>query len=236
MLPHNKIIKTTVKEFLKPENLFQIGSSRSWIDDKGYYFIIVEFATNGYSKGTSLNAGVSFLWESTESLNEMLSYNYGCDVSTGAGYVEYKNDDEAFQIGIEKLAKRALEEVDEYRKFSDMDYAKSCLQEQVNKLPEHRRFWELYHLAMLCFMKGDFEEGKEVFEHYLQRLKDSFYSGDYYIGWHEQFYNYCSENIQCQLSSKESAQQMVVDMINRRRKSFSEKASYKKLSKELYTL
>ena len=183
-----------------------------------------------------MNAGVSFLWESTESLNEMLSYNYGCDVSTGAGYVEYKNDDEAFQIGIEKLAKRALEEVDEYRKFSDMDYAKFCLQEQVSKLPEYRRFWELYHLAMLCFLKGDFEEGKEVFEHYLQRLKDSFYSGDYYIEWHEQFYNYCSENIQCQLSSKESAQQMVVDMINRRRKSFSEKASYKKLSKELYTL
>ena len=50
MLPHNKIIKTTVKEFLEPENLFQIGSSRSWVDDNGYYFIIVEFATNGYSK------------------------------------------------------------------------------------------------------------------------------------------------------------------------------------------
>ena len=98
MLPHNKIIKTTVKEFLEPENLFQIGSSRSWVDDNGYYFIIVEFATNGYSKGASLNAGVSFLWESTESLNKMLSYNYGCDVSTGVGYVEYKNDDEAFQI------------------------------------------------------------------------------------------------------------------------------------------
>ena len=119
---------------------------------------------------------------------------------------------------------------------SDMEYAKSCLQEQVEKLPEHRRFWELYHLAMLCFMKGDFEEGKEVFEHYLQRLKDSFYSGDYYIEWHEQFYNYCIENNQCLLSSKESAQQLVIDMINRRRKSFCEKASYKKMSKELYTL
>lgn len=72
MLPHNKIIKTTVKEFLEPENLFQIGSSRSWVDDNGYYFIIVEFATNGYSKGASLNAGVSFLWESTESLSRKL--------------------------------------------------------------------------------------------------------------------------------------------------------------------
>ena len=131
MLPHNKIIKTTVKEFLEPENLFQIGSSRSWVDDNGYYFIIVEFATNGYSKGASLNAGVSFLWESTESLNKMLSYNYGCDVSTGVGYVEYKNDDEAFQIVIEKLAKSALKEIDEYRKFSDMEYAKKQIKLSV---------------------------------------------------------------------------------------------------------
>ena len=115
-----------------------------------------------------------------------------------------------------------------------MDYAKSCLQEQVDKLPEYRRFWELYHLAMLCFLKGDFEEGKDIFEHYMQILKDSFYSGDCYIEWHEQFYNHCIENIQCHLSSKESAQQMVVDMINRRRKNFYEKPSYKKMSKEPY--
>ena len=113
--------------------MFQIGSSRSWVDDNGYYFIIVEFATNGYSKGASLNAGVSFLWESTESLNKMLSYNYGCDVSTGVGYVEYKNDDEAFQIVIEKLAKSALKEIDEYRKFSDMEYANPvCRSKLVN--------------------------------------------------------------------------------------------------------
>ena len=77
--------------------------------------ILVEFASSGYSKGASLNAGVSFLWESTESLNEMLSYDYECQVITS--YVEYKNDDEAFQNGIEKLAKKALEKVDEYRKF-----------------------------------------------------------------------------------------------------------------------
>ena len=68
MLPHNKIIKTTVKKFLEPENLFQIGSSRSWLDDQGYYMILVEFASSGYSKGASLDAGVSFLWESKESL------------------------------------------------------------------------------------------------------------------------------------------------------------------------
>lgn len=234
MLPHNKIIKTTVKEFLEPQNLFQVGNSRSWLDDNGYFLVIVDFSSNSYSKGATLDVGISFLWEFTESLNELLSYNYDCQVN--AGYVEYKNDDEVFKAGIEKLAKRALEKVDECRNFSNMGYAKSCLQKQVDNLPEYRRFWELYDLAMLCFLKGDFEEGKEVFEHYLQRLKDSFYSEDYYIEWHEQFYNYCIENIQCHLTSQKVAQQMVVDMINRRRKNFCEKSSYKKMSKEPYLI
>ena len=31
-----------------------------------------------------------FYGESTERLNESLSYNYGCEVITGVGYVEYK--------------------------------------------------------------------------------------------------------------------------------------------------
>ncbi len=82
----------------------------------GTISLSLNLATNGYSKGASLNAESHFM-ESTESLNKMLSYNYGCDVSTGVGYVEYKNDDEAFQIVIEKLAKSALKEIDEYRKI-----------------------------------------------------------------------------------------------------------------------
>ena len=96
--------------------------------------------------------------------------------------------------------------------------------------------YEVCEDCELNLYKFDDEEGKDVFEHYMQILKDSFYSGDCYIEWHEQFYNYCIENIQCHLSSKESAQQMVVDMINRRRKYFYEKPSYKKMSKEPYLI
>lgn len=234
MLPHNKIIKTTAKKFLEPENLFQIGNSRTWLDDCGYYAIVVDFYSRSYVKGAGLDVGVTFLWEFTKSLSETLAYNYYTEVY--AGFIEYKNDDETFQIGIERLAKKALEKINEYRKFSDMDYVKSCLKKEIDKLPEHRQFWEWYNLAMLCFLKGDYEEGKEAFNHYLKILKDSFYAGDYYIEWHEEFYNYCIENIQCNLNSQKSAQQMVVDMINRRRTTFYEKPSYKKMNKDPWTL
>lgn len=52
-------------------------------------------------------------------------------------------------------------------------------------------FWEVYELALLCFLKRDFEEGKEYFDRFLQRLKASFYAGELYIGWREEFYNHC---------------------------------------------
>lgn len=234
MLPHNKIIKTTAKKFFEPENIFQVGNSRSWLDDNGYYAIIVEFQSGSYTKSASLNTGVTFLWESTKALSETLAYNYGCDVN--AGFVKYENDDETFRIGVERLAKIALEKVNEYRRFSDMDYAKSCLQKEIDKLPENRQFWEWYHLAMLCFLKGDYEEGKGAFERYLERLKDNFYAGDCYIEWREEFYNYCVENIRCHLTSRESAQQMVIDMINRRRNTLCTKRSYEKMRKEPWGL
>ncbi|MFR5555744.1 MAG: hypothetical protein ACLTKE_02030 [Coprococcus sp.] len=95
----------------------------------------------------------------------------------------------------------------------------------------------IHNLAMLCFLKGDFEEGKDVFEHYMQILKDSFYSGDCYIEWHEQFYNYCIENIQCHLSSKgicttDGCRYGLTEIL----KIFYEKPSYKKMSKEPYLI
>lgn len=42
MLPHEKIIKTTAKRILEPEKLFQVGNSRCYLDDNGYFMIQVE--------------------------------------------------------------------------------------------------------------------------------------------------------------------------------------------------
>lgn len=235
MLPHNKIIKTTVKRILEPEHLFQIGSSRNWVDDNGYFVILAAFQPSAYyGKTVSLEVGIEFLWETTADLNDTLGFAFQYRERVRPSYIEYKGDDNAFEIGVENIAKAALERVKQYRKFSDISYAKQCLRERIAGLPEERQFWEWYHLAMLCFLNGDFEEGKQVFAHYMNRLKNSFYSGDCYIEWHEEFYNYCVQNIQCNLDSEASARQMVVDMINRRRQFFCGKTSYKKMSRNLF--
>ena len=214
MLSHEKIIRTTAKEILEPEKFFRAGNSRCYLDDNGYFMIQVEFQPVTCMQGSGLNVGVVFLWETTKALNETLARDYGGD--TGVSYVEYRDDD-SFRADMETLMKTALDNVKEYRKFSDMEYAKKCLQEEIAHQLDGQ-FWEWYHLAMLCFLKGDYEEGKAAFERYLEILKNSIYIGNVYIEWKEKFYNYCMENIKCHLTSKDDAHQMVTDMIDRRRK------------------
>ena len=133
---------------------------------------------------------------------------------------------------MEHFAEAAMEKVREYRLFRDMDYAKEQMERWLENIPKGRGFWEVYHLAMLCFLKRDFEEGKEYFNRFLRILKDSFYAGELYIEWHEELYNHCIQHLCPELESEDTAYKMVCDMIERRRNFFSSKPSYKKLKKE----
>lgn len=118
-----------------------------------------------------------------------------------------------------------MEKVKAYRLFRDMDYAKEQMEIQLKSIPENRRFWEVYELAMLCFLKRDFKEGKEYFDRFFQILNDSFYSGGVYIKWREAFYDHCIRHLCPELESEETAYQMVWDMIERRRNFFSSRPS-----------
>lgn len=232
MEQHNKIINNAAKKILAPEGLFRIGSSRSWLDDNDYFLIIVEFQQSGFSKGSYLNVAVSFLWEKTKEMNECLGFDYGDRVLVnGKQFAEYrgafKDKDEKFTANIEEFAIAALEKINEYRKFIDLDYAKKMLEEKSTS--DNAMFWEVYDLAMLCFFKKDFDEGKKYFSDYLDILKQNFD-----IEWHKEFYNYCLKEIVPQLKSAETAQRMVFDMINRRRQFFNNKTSYKKMKKDIW--
>lgn len=228
----NKIINAAAKKILAPEGLFRVGSSRRWIDDNGYFVIQVEFQPSAYDRGSYLNVGISFLWEASKGLNETLAFNIGYRVDK-AGYASYRGNDAAYEKKMEDFAEAAMEKVREYRLFRNMDYAKEQMKSQLNSIPENRVFWEVYELAMLCFLKRDFEEGKEYFNRFLKILKDSFYVGDLYIEWHEELYNHCIEHLCPELESEETAYKMVCNMIERRRNFFSSKPSYKKLKKEI---
>lgn len=249
MEQHNKIINEVAKSNFKQEGLFRVGSSRSWIEDNNYFLINVNFEPSGFNKGSYLSVAISFLWEYTTGLNETLGYNYGGRVfiDNGTQYVEYKQNlksyDELFTSEIEKFANAALLKVKEYRRFNNLEYAKKMLKRSVDETQPVSQFWELYDLSMLCFFKGDYDDGKKCFNDFLALLKKSFYlKGTHihgsvkeeittYIKWREDFYNYCLDNIVPNIRSVDAAQRMVYDMINRRRTYFNSKSSYKKMKK-----
>ncbi|MBO5164642.1 MAG: hypothetical protein J6B75_10940 [Ruminococcus sp.] len=238
MEQHNKIINAVAKQYLASEGLFRVGSSRNWIDDNGYFLTIVEFQPSSYSRGTYLNVGINFMWEKSEGLNDTLSFDCGGRVIIGKGtqFAEYrerlKNGDEIFTAEVEKFAAAALEKVKEYRRLCDLDNAEKQLLVKTRQTQKDCMFWEMYDLAMLCFFKGDFNRGKNCFNSFLDTAKNSVL-GNTYCEWIEEFYNYCISEIVPQIDSADTAQKMVFEMINRRRKYFNNKSSYKKMRKDI---
>lgn len=228
MEQHNKIINNAAKKILLPHGIFRKGSSRCWIDDNDYFLTVIEFQPSAYDRGSYLNVGITFLWEKTEALNKSLSFDIGGRVTiNGRQFVSCKND-EMFLEAMESFADEALKKAEEYRKFRDLEYAKRTLAENLKS-----NFWRVYDLAILCFFKGDFADGKNYFDKYLDMLKNSFYENGYYIEWRGEFYNYLIAEIVPKLDSAESGQRMVFDMINRRREFFNGKASFKKMKKDI---
>lgn len=223
MEQHNKIINNAAKKILSPHGIFRKGSSRIWLDDNDYFLTVIEFQPSGYDKGSYLNVGLTFLWETTEDLNDALVFELGGRVFVnGRQFVSCKND-ETFSEAMESFAAEALKKAEEYRKFRDLKYAKGTMAKNLKP-----KFWSVYNLAMLCFFKGDFTDGKKYFDKYLDILKNSFYNQ-----WHENFYNYLIAEIVPKLASAETAQRMVFDMINRRREFFNGKAAFKKMKKDI---
>lgn len=231
MQQHDKIINIAAKKILSPKGLFRKGASRVWLDDNGYFITQVEFQPSAREKGSFLNVGISFLWEYSERLNITLAFNYGYRMDVDKRqFVRYNGNDEEFMTEMERFADVALQRAIEYRQFHDLNYAKEMLAQRISK---NCRSWYIYDMAMICFLKGDLEDGINYFDDFLRDLKDSIYEHDYYIEWRDELYNHCVQCIQPRLDSKQNAQKMVLEMIERRRNYFSSKPAFKKMNKDI---
>lgn len=69
MRQHDKIINMAAKKVLNPHGLFRKGTSRTWLDDNGYFMIFVVFDASNWSQGSYLGVGIDFLWEKWEGLH-----------------------------------------------------------------------------------------------------------------------------------------------------------------------
>lgn len=245
MEPHIKIINDTAKRILRPAGLFRVGSSRTWIEDNGYYFTVVDFEPGGFTEGSYLNVGTDFLWGTRQETQADLRCEIGGRVIVGRGnqFAEYrpalKDCDAVFAREIGEFADAALQRVTEYRKFRDLEYAKQTLRSAAEHTPPDEQLWELYRLAMLCLYKGDCEEGGAYLRDWLalaRRRVDTTVTvvqggketiRTVHCGWLEEFCNACEKTLLPLTADADTAQGAVTDRIRRRRAVFAEKKAFR---------
>lgn len=140
---HNQIIKQLCKDILLPLGVFQQGSSRTYIDDNGYFFTVIEFQPSGFAKGTYLNIALNFLWNEREYI--AFDFPFACRVKN---FVEYQ-DDEQFIREITKYVQEAAKQVMFYRKLQDIATAKSYMKKWLRKYKGNPRIDELNTITHL---------------------------------------------------------------------------------------
>jgi hypothetical protein len=106
-MEHSKIITRAAKETLAPLGLVQKGSSRTWIDDRGWWIVVVEFQPSGFGKGSYLNVGAMWLWHEKDHFTFDFGNDVGCRI---ASFVEYV-DENQFTPEAFRLAYLAKDEV-----------------------------------------------------------------------------------------------------------------------------
>lgn len=61
-----RVVTAVARDLLRPLGLRQQGRSRLWLDDRGWWLIVVEFQPSGWGKGTYLNIGPMWLWRTKD--------------------------------------------------------------------------------------------------------------------------------------------------------------------------
>ena len=96
MRQHDKLINAAAKKVLSPHGLFRKGTSRTWVDDNGYFVIFVSFGSSNWSQSARLGVGIDFLWKyDSGGPGTGFSYSYGN--SSIEDFFEYDGNDAVFK-------------------------------------------------------------------------------------------------------------------------------------------
>jgi hypothetical protein len=70
---YNRELRDAARAVLSPLGLTQKGRSRTWLDDRIWHVIVVEFQPSSWSPGTYVNVAAMWLWDVTDHF----SFDYG---------------------------------------------------------------------------------------------------------------------------------------------------------------
>lgn len=148
--PHSKLLNNAARAQLGPLGLRQKGRSRTWLDDRRWHVIVVEFQPSSWSKGSYLNVGAHFLW----SHSGHISFDLGHRLNDGFAGFESESQ---FAPEADRLATAAASEVVRLRAaLSNVN--------DVRALVTGPLLWSVYHRAIALGLSGSKQEASRAFD------------------------------------------------------------------------
>ncbi|MFT3960442.1 hypothetical protein [Propionivibrio sp.] len=151
---HNLLIAKSAKAVLGPLGCTRKGTSRTWLDDHGWWVGVIEFQPSNFAKGTFLNVGSCWLWSG----NDFLSFDDGYRIEPFQAF----SDEIQFESVATTVAERAKEEVLKLReRFLTIESASVHLQQ---KSEVSRDIWAKFHAGVSSGLMGFINDAKNYFE------------------------------------------------------------------------
>jgi hypothetical protein len=148
---HNELLLSAGRDALVPLGLVRLGRSCLWVDDRGWWTVMVEFQPSGFAKGSFLNVGAMWLWYA----KDYWSFDVGHRVEP---FREFESA-EQFKPVAEQLADQAARKVCEYREaFSSSHEVAKYLSGEASK-----SVWAGYHAAVSAGVAGDVASSTRFF-------------------------------------------------------------------------
>ena len=153
---HGRLIAAAAKAALAPIGCTRQGQSRTWLSDQHYWAIMVEFQPSGWSKGSYLNVGASWLWQ--ERSNGVLAFNVGHRVE-GSDFISFENA-EQFRPLVAKMASQAAEAVLAMRvRFPSI----AAISRYLNAVHDERDT-RMFHAAVAAGLNRELEIARRLFK------------------------------------------------------------------------
>ena len=158
-----KIIKRAAKEQLEPLDFFQVGQTRRWVRDDGWYFTVVDFSPTMNIPCAALHVYLKFLWGNS------------LDMDTNISGIDYEGDNEEFYQSMREFCDCAEERALEYEQFRAFEYSDFLFEKlrqspnfSSNRDPWQMRFWNCWHCAMYFYFRGQSDIGDKLMQKFIE--------------------------------------------------------------------
>jgi hypothetical protein len=145
--PHDTIIAKAAKDALQPLGFRRKGRSRLWLQDRGWWLVVVEFQPSGWRKGSYLNVAAHWLWSD----NGFLSFDVCNRVG---GFAEYASDAQFASAALELAENAAVEAQRLTKRFSSIDATATDLVAEEDATEPSSGSWSRYNAGMAAGLSG----------------------------------------------------------------------------------